>query len=62
MERHHNYLALAYADQILQVGEEMHLKTREKLQQHLWESKFYDISIVYGTAALWMLKLFLYYS
>lgn len=40
----------------------MHLKTREKLQQHLWESKFYDISIVYGTAALWMLKLFLYYS
>ncbi|TNM95288.1 hypothetical protein fugu_016371 [Takifugu bimaculatus] len=46
-ERHHNYLALAYADRILQVGEEMHLKTREKLQQHLWESKFYDISIVY---------------
>lgn len=59
---HLNYLALAYADQILQVGEEIHLEMREKLQQHLWESTFYDISIVYGTEEVLMYKLFLYCS
>ncbi|TWW53634.1 Transforming growth factor-beta receptor-associated protein 1 [Takifugu flavidus] len=61
-ERHHNYLALAYADRILQVGEEMHLKTREKLQQHLWESKFYDISIVLYCGTLDLASKFLFGS
>ncbi|KAL7380118.1 hypothetical protein ABVT39_012067 [Epinephelus coioides] len=47
-ERHHNRLALAYVTQMLQEGEEADLReTRGKLQQLLWESKFYDISAVY---------------
>ncbi len=48
-ETHHNCLALAYVTQTLQEGEETNLrKTRGKLQQQLWESKFYDVSTVYG--------------
>nr|XP_046269664.1 transforming growth factor-beta receptor-associated protein 1 isoform X2 [Scatophagus argus] len=47
-ERHHNRLALAYVTQTLQEKEETDLKkTRGKLQQQLWESKFYDVSTVY---------------
>ncbi|XP_044023175.1 transforming growth factor-beta receptor-associated protein 1 isoform X2 [Siniperca chuatsi] len=47
-ERHHNRLALAYVTQMLQKEEETDLKeTRGKLQQLLWESKFYDISTLY---------------
>ncbi|KAK5886518.1 hypothetical protein CesoFtcFv8_017546 [Champsocephalus esox] len=48
--RHHNRLALAYVTEMLQEEEEADLrKTREKLQQLLWESKFYDVSTVYET-------------
>ncbi|XP_039993526.1 transforming growth factor-beta receptor-associated protein 1 [Xiphias gladius] len=48
-ERHHTRLALAYVTQSLQEEEEADLRpTRRKLQQLLWESKFYDISTVYG--------------
>lgn len=48
-ERHHNRLALAYVAQTLQEVEETDFrKTRGKLQQQLWESKFYDVSTVYG--------------
>lgn len=51
-ERHHNRLALAYVTQMLQEEEEANLrKTRGKLQHQLWESKFYDVSTVYGA---WM--------
>uniref|UniRef100_A0A665WRN6 Si:ch211-266g18.9 n=1 Tax=Echeneis naucrates TaxID=173247 RepID=A0A665WRN6_ECHNA len=51
-ERHHSRLALAYVTQTLQ--EEADLRpTREKLQQLLWESKFYDVSTVYG---VWIVK------
>ncbi|XP_056250471.1 transforming growth factor-beta receptor-associated protein 1 [Seriola aureovittata] len=47
-ERHHNRLALAYVTQTLQEEEETDLRpTRGKLQQLLWESKFYDVSTVY---------------
>ncbi|XP_042356083.1 transforming growth factor-beta receptor-associated protein 1 [Plectropomus leopardus] len=47
-ERHHNRLALAYVTQTLQEEEEADLReTRGKLQQLLWESKFYDVSTVY---------------
>ncbi|XP_026161773.1 transforming growth factor-beta receptor-associated protein 1 isoform X1 [Mastacembelus armatus] len=49
-ERYHNCLALAYVTQTLQEEEEteLHLRvTRGKLQQLLWESKFYDTSTVY---------------
>uniref|UniRef100_A0A8P4K207 Si:ch211-266g18.9 n=1 Tax=Dicentrarchus labrax TaxID=13489 RepID=A0A8P4K207_DICLA len=47
-ERHHNRLALAYVTQTLQEEEETDLrKTRGKLQEQLWESRFYDISTVY---------------
>lgn len=48
-EGHHNRLALAYVTQTMQEKEETDCKkTREKLQQQLWESKFYDVSTVYG--------------
>lgn len=51
-ERHHNRLALAYVTETLREEEEADLrKTRVKLQQLLWESKFYDASTVYG---VWM--------
>lgn len=51
-ERHHNRLALAYVTQTMQEEKEIDLReTRGKLQQLLWESKFYDVSIVYG---VWM--------
>lgn len=51
-ERHHNCLALAYVTQTLQEEQETDLReTRGKLQQLLWESKFYDVSTVYG---VWM--------
>ncbi|XP_035529185.1 transforming growth factor-beta receptor-associated protein 1 [Morone saxatilis] len=47
-ERHHNRLALAYVTQTLQEEEETDLrKTRGKLQEQLWESRFYDVSTVY---------------
>lgn len=47
-ERHHNCLALAYVTQTLQEEQETDLReTRGKLQQLLWESKFYDVSTVY---------------
>ncbi|XP_042244664.1 transforming growth factor-beta receptor-associated protein 1 [Thunnus maccoyii] len=49
-ERHHNRLALAYVTQTLQEEEETKSDlrvTRGKLQQLLWDSKFYDISTVY---------------
>ncbi|XP_029316686.1 LOW QUALITY PROTEIN: transforming growth factor-beta receptor-associated protein 1 [Cottoperca gobio] len=47
-ERHHTCLALAYVTQMLRNEEEADLrKTRGKLQQLLWESKFYDVSTVY---------------
>ncbi|XP_034380991.1 transforming growth factor-beta receptor-associated protein 1 [Cyclopterus lumpus] len=47
-EGHHNRLALAYVTQSLREEEESDLrKTRGKLQQLLWESKFYDVSTVY---------------
>ncbi|XP_074516583.1 transforming growth factor-beta receptor-associated protein 1 [Sebastes fasciatus] len=47
-ERHHNRLALAYVTETLREEEEADLrKTRVKLQQLLWESKFYDASTVY---------------
>lgn len=54
-ERHHNRLALAYVTQLLREEEEADLRgTRGKLQQLLWESKFYDVSTVYGVwEALW---------
>ncbi|TKS86772.1 Transforming growth factor-beta receptor-associated protein 1 [Collichthys lucidus] len=46
--RHHNRLALAYVTQALQQEEEADLrKTRGKLQEQLWESKFYDVTTVY---------------
>ncbi|KAI3367597.1 hypothetical protein L3Q82_026440 [Scortum barcoo] len=45
---HHDRLALAYVTQTLQEEEETDLReTRGKLQQLLWESKFYDVSTVY---------------
>lgn len=48
-ERHHNRLALAYVTQALREEEETDSReTRGKLQQLLWESKFYDVSSVYG--------------
>lgn len=48
-ERHHSRLALAYVTLLQQEEEESGLRdTRGKLQQHLWESKFYDVSTVYG--------------
>ncbi|XP_026196254.1 transforming growth factor-beta receptor-associated protein 1 isoform X2 [Anabas testudineus] len=49
-DRHHSHLALAYVTQILQEEEERESDlrvTRGKLQQLLWESKFYDVSTVY---------------
>ncbi|XP_069563263.1 transforming growth factor-beta receptor-associated protein 1 [Brachyistius frenatus] len=49
-ERYHNRLALAYVTQTLREEEETESDvrvTRGKLQQLLWESKFYDISTVY---------------
>ncbi|XP_031166128.1 transforming growth factor-beta receptor-associated protein 1 isoform X2 [Sander lucioperca] len=47
-ERHHNRLALAYVTQMLREEEKADLrKTRGKLQQLLWESKYYDVSTVY---------------
>ncbi|XP_070777160.1 transforming growth factor-beta receptor-associated protein 1 [Enoplosus armatus] len=47
-ERHHNHLALAYVTLTLREEEETDLKeTRGKLQQLLWESRFYDVSTVY---------------
>ncbi|KAM9341550.1 LOW QUALITY PROTEIN: transforming growth factor-beta receptor-associated protein 1 [Symphorus nematophorus] len=47
-ERHHSRLALAYVTQALQEEQETVLKkTRGKLQQQLWESRFYDVSAVY---------------
>lgn len=52
--RHHSHLALAYVTQSLQEEEERESDlrvTRGKLQQLLWESKFYDVSTVYG---VWM--------
>ncbi|XP_018519088.1 transforming growth factor-beta receptor-associated protein 1 [Lates calcarifer] len=47
-ERHHNRLALAYVTQMLkeEKGADLML-TRGKLQQLLWDSKFYDVSAVY---------------
>ncbi|TMS21796.1 Transforming growth factor-beta receptor-associated protein 1, partial [Larimichthys crocea] len=46
--RHHNRLALAYVTQALQQEEEADLRrTRGKLQEQLWESKFYDVTTVY---------------
>lgn len=53
-ERHHSRLALAYVTQTLQEEKETKSDlqaTRRKLQQLLWDSKFYDISTVYG---VWM--------
>ncbi|XP_068436932.1 transforming growth factor-beta receptor-associated protein 1 [Clinocottus analis] len=51
-ERHHSRLALAYVTQSLREEEESDLrKTRGKLQQLLWESKFYDVSTVYERVA-----------
>ena len=48
-ERHHSRLALAYVTRALQEEEETDLrKTRGKLQQQLWESRFYNVSTVYG--------------
>nr|XP_004540918.2 transforming growth factor-beta receptor-associated protein 1 [Maylandia zebra] len=46
-ESHHNRLALAYVTQMLQKEDERVRVTRGKLQQLLWESKFYNISTVY---------------
>ncbi|KAM3870976.1 transforming growth factor-beta receptor-associated protein 1 [Diretmus argenteus] len=52
-ERHHNLLALAYVTETLQTfqkekeAESDAGATRGKLQQLLWDSVFYDISIVY---------------
>ncbi|KAK5857607.1 hypothetical protein PBY51_010842 [Eleginops maclovinus] len=47
-KKHHSRLALTYVTEMLQDKEEADLmKTRGKLQQLLWESKFYDISTVY---------------
>ncbi|XP_008275130.1 transforming growth factor-beta receptor-associated protein 1 [Stegastes partitus] len=49
-ERYHNRLALTYVNQMLREEEETKSDAREtrgKLQQMLWESKFYDISTVY---------------
>ncbi|KAL6105440.1 uncharacterized protein ACO6RY_06971 [Pungitius sinensis] len=47
-ERHHNRLALAYVTQSLRDEEESDSReTRGKLQQLLWESRFYDFSTVY---------------
>ncbi|XP_054470053.1 transforming growth factor-beta receptor-associated protein 1 [Anoplopoma fimbria] len=52
-ERLHNRLALAYITQSLSEEEESVLrKTRGKLQQLLWESKFYDVSTVYERVEL----------
>lgn len=53
-ESYHNRLALAYVAQTLQEEEETETDarvTRKKLQQLLWESRFYDVSTVYG---VWM--------
>uniref|UniRef100_UPI0037E75153 transforming growth factor-beta receptor-associated protein 1 n=1 Tax=Semicossyphus pulcher TaxID=241346 RepID=UPI0037E75153 len=47
-ERHHSRLALAYVSQALQEEEETDLmETRRKLQQLLWESEYFDVSVVY---------------
>nr|XP_020469617.1 transforming growth factor-beta receptor-associated protein 1-like isoform X1 [Monopterus albus] len=49
-ERHHSRLALTYVTQTLRGEEETESDlraTRGKLQQLLWESKFYDVSTVY---------------
>ncbi|XP_040917219.1 transforming growth factor-beta receptor-associated protein 1 [Toxotes jaculatrix] len=47
-ERHHSRLALAYVTETLREEEEADLRpTRGKLQQLLWESKFYDVSTLY---------------
>ncbi|XP_060919007.1 transforming growth factor-beta receptor-associated protein 1 isoform X2 [Labrus mixtus] len=47
-ERHHSRLALAYVSEALRKEEETDLmKTRGKLQQLLWESEFFDVSVVY---------------
>uniref|UniRef100_A0A672HNN3 Transforming growth factor-beta receptor-associated protein 1-like n=1 Tax=Salarias fasciatus TaxID=181472 RepID=A0A672HNN3_SALFA len=51
-EVYHNRLALAYVTQALRQEEEEQSDVREtrgKLQQLLWESKFYNISVVYGS-------------
>ncbi|XP_068195723.1 transforming growth factor-beta receptor-associated protein 1 [Antennarius striatus] len=49
-EGHHSRLALSYVTQALQEEKEADLrKARWKLQQLLWESKFYDISTVYNS-------------
>uniref|UniRef100_A0A3Q0SAW6 Si:ch211-266g18.9 n=1 Tax=Amphilophus citrinellus TaxID=61819 RepID=A0A3Q0SAW6_AMPCI len=52
VESHHNRLALAYVTQMLQKEDETDSNvrvTRGKLQQLLWESKFYNISTVYDS-------------
>uniref|UniRef100_A0A673CRG6 Si:ch211-266g18.9 n=1 Tax=Sphaeramia orbicularis TaxID=375764 RepID=A0A673CRG6_9TELE len=49
-ERHHSHLALAYVTHTQQEEEEAKSNltaTREKLQQLLWDSAFYDISIIF---------------
>ncbi|KAM9842920.1 transforming growth factor-beta receptor-associated protein 1 [Aulostomus maculatus] len=48
-ERHHTHLALAYVTQMQQHGEDKDL--RRKLQELLWDSKFYDVSTVYERLA-----------
>lgn len=48
-ERHHNRLALAYVTETLREEEGADFQEmRGRLQQHLWESKFYDVPAVYG--------------
>lgn len=48
-ERYHKRLALAYVTQTLHEERESDVgETRRKLQQLLWESKFFDIPTVYG--------------
>lgn len=54
MEKHHTLLANMYASQILQTDPEMQddatnmEEMRQKLQQLLWQSSFYDANAVYG--------------
>lgn len=54
MEKHHTLLANTYTTQILHPNQQMKSdaanmeEMRQKLQQFLWQSSFYDADAVYG--------------
>lgn len=48
-ERHHSRLAMAYVAETQRVEKEADCQeTVGRLLQHLWESRFYNVSTVYG--------------